>query len=127
MVVTNNTEEVNGTTMSLSALIADPWPDGISLPEAMWAALSVSRPYTILFASSLKGTTIAVDSSLRSLDQDDIAINGDMNGDGTVDLADAVLVLKIVSALDTPDSEIVTESDVSGDERTGQEETIYIL
>ena len=86
MVVMNNTEVVNGTTMSPSALIADPGPDGISLPEALWAALSVSGPHTILFEPSLKGATIAISGSLPSLSYGLITIDGDVDGDGKADI-----------------------------------------
>ena len=86
LVVTNNTEEVNGTTMSPSELIADPGPDGISFREALWAALSAPGPHTILFAPSLRGTTIALNSSLPSLDQDAITIDGDVDLDGEPDI-----------------------------------------
>jgi hypothetical protein len=86
VIVTNNTEEVNGTTLSPSALIDDPGPDGISFREALRAALSAPGPHTILFAPSLKGATIALHSSLPSLDQDGITIDGDVDLDGEPDI-----------------------------------------
>jgi hypothetical protein len=84
--VINNSELVNGNTTSPAALMADPGPDGISLPEAMRAALSVSGPHTIIFDPSLKNATIAPTGWLPNLDNGLITIDGDIDDDGTPDI-----------------------------------------
>ncbi len=50
---------------------------------------------------------------------------GDVSGDGTVDLRDAILVLKVLAGIS--DKGIYTEADVSEDGNIGMEEVIFIL
>jgi hypothetical protein len=50
---------------------------------------------------------------------------GDVNVDGNVDLADAVIALKIVAGMETTDG--YAQADTSGDGRIGIEEVVYIL
>jgi len=50
---------------------------------------------------------------------------GDVNGDGSVDLADAILVLRMMALMHH--GHIHSNADVSGDGRIGQAESIYIL
>lgn len=53
--------------------------------------------------------------------------SGDLNGDGFVTLLDAILALKIADRID-PGTEIINANyDISGDNRIGIEEVIYIL
>jgi len=52
--------------------------------------------------------------------------SGDVNSDSKIDLADVILVLRVMSGV--PVNEIVSFSaDVSGDCRIGMEEAVYIL
>ena len=51
---------------------------------------------------------------------------GDVNGDGNVNVADAILALKIVCGLDTAGENIAVGADVNGDEKIGMAEVIYI-
>ena len=53
------------------------------------------------------------------------AMPGDMNNDGTVDLKDAVLGLKLVAGENQ--EKVSLDADVNGDEKMGLEEVIYIL
>ena len=53
-------------------------------------------------------------------------INGDINGDGNVDLTDAILAIQIVSGI-TPTQAVYAGADVNGDGKIGIEEVIYIL
>ena len=54
-------------------------------------------------------------------------LQGDVNGDGDVDLADAILALKVAIGLDTSGEDIALASDVNGDQDIGIAEAIYIL
>jgi hypothetical protein len=84
--VTNNGDLVNGDTTSPEALFANPGQDGISLPEAMRAAISVSGPHTIIFDPSLKESTIILTSWLPNLNSSLITIDGDIDTDGEPDI-----------------------------------------
>jgi hypothetical protein len=86
IVVTTNSDAVNGNTSSVAALLADPGPDGISLREAITATDNEPGTYTIRFAPSLKGATITLDSQLPPLLGGGVTIEGDIDGDGQPDL-----------------------------------------
>jgi len=86
LIVVNNTDLVNGNTSSPEALINDPGPDGISLYEAMMAANACPGPHTILFDSSLRGSTIKSTKGFPILYRDQITINADINNDGAPDI-----------------------------------------
>jgi hypothetical protein len=51
---------------------------------------------------------------------------GDINGDGSVDVADAILCLKAMSGKASTD-EIYMEADVNGDGKIGLQDVLYIL
>src|SRR5271157_1148986 len=59
--VTNATVAINGDTSSVKALIANPGPDGISLPEAIMATNNDPGTWVIQFAPALKGSTIDIE------------------------------------------------------------------
>ncbi len=52
---------------------------------------------------------------------------GDVNGDGSVNLADAVIALKICADIPVSGTEINTDAAVGGDSRIGVEEAVYVL
>ncbi|MFC1856590.1 DUF1566 domain-containing protein [Thermodesulfobacteriota bacterium] len=52
---------------------------------------------------------------------------GDVNGSGTVDLADAILALKASCGVDTTGDSFSDTGDVNGDGKIGIEEVVYIL
>jgi hypothetical protein len=52
---------------------------------------------------------------------------GDLNGNGPADLADAILVLKILCGFDIGGGPVSLNADVNGDGRIGLAEVIYIL
>ena len=53
---------------------------------------------------------------------------GDVNGDGDIDLTDAILTLQITSCIYLPHQTYVTiYADVNDDHKIGTEEAIYIL
>jgi len=51
---------------------------------------------------------------------------GDTNGDGNVDLTDALLALQVLAGLE-PSTTVQKEADVNGDDKIGLEEVFYIL
>lgn len=53
-------------------------------------------------------------------------IKGDVNGDGSIDLADAIIALKAVAGI-SPITAVRLEGDVNGDGRIGVEEAMYVL
>ncbi|HEX4413394.1 MAG TPA: hypothetical protein VH107_07170, partial [Lacipirellulaceae bacterium] len=58
VVVGNASDNVNGVTTSIAALIASPGGDGISLREAILAANATAGADSITFAPGLTGATI---------------------------------------------------------------------
>ena len=90
LIVTNNSDASNGDVSSISALIANPGPDGISFREALLAANTTPGPKVIGFAPSLKGATITpgevTDLALPQLLGGDTSIIGDTDGDGLPDI-----------------------------------------
>lgn len=54
------------------------------------------------------------------------ALKGDINGDGNIDLADALIVLQVIADID-PSRAIYKEADVNDDGKISMEEMIYIL
>ncbi len=53
------------------------------------------------------------------------ALDGDTDGDETVDLNDAILALKVIAGMDIP--EINLGSDIKGDGKIGLDEAVYVL
>ena len=54
-------------------------------------------------------------------------IYGDVNGDGKLDLADAIIALQILGGIDMSGVTLSPDADCNGDGRIGIEEAIYIL
>lgn len=79
--VTSTTDVVNGDVSSISALIANPGPDGISLREAVLAVNNAIGPHTITFAATLAGQTINITSPLF-ITRDGITLTGLSTPDG---------------------------------------------
>ena len=52
--------------------------------------------------------------------------NGDINGDGELDLADAIIDLQISVSIG-PAQKMYNASDVNGNDKIGIEESVYIL
>jgi hypothetical protein len=52
---------------------------------------------------------------------------GDINGDGSVTLVDAVLVMQMLSGMDMTGKTIILQADANGDHRIGLAEVIFIL
>jgi hypothetical protein len=86
IVVSTSQDVNNGDTSSVSALLANPGPDGISLREAILATNHSPGTYTISFAPSLAGTTISLLSQLPPLSGGGVTIDGDVTGNGKADI-----------------------------------------
>lgn len=88
--VTNSSDEVNGVTSGVAALLQDPGTDGISLREALQAINQDPGEYTVRFDANLKGATIEVGSwdhnELPLLASGSLIVNGDVDGDGEPDV-----------------------------------------
>lgn len=84
--VSNSSEDINGDISDPAALIADPGPDGISLPEAMLAADASSAYDIINFAPSLNGSVINIYGSLPVISHGNMMIDGDIDNDGIADI-----------------------------------------
>ena len=86
IIVTTVSDETNGNTSSVTALLSNPGPDGISLREAILATNNNPGTYTIRFASTLRGVTILVNAQLPPLTGGGVTIEGDIDGDGKPDV-----------------------------------------
>jgi len=90
LVVTNNSDEINGDVSSRAALVNNPGADGISLREALMVTRNDPSDYTIRFDPKLKGMTIQVGSwdhtTLPVWDNSAVIVNGDVDGDGQPDI-----------------------------------------
>lgn len=90
IVVKNNSDEINGDTSSLAALIANPGNDGISLREALQVSSTISDGVSIRFDPSLLGAVINVGSwnhsELPPLSGGSVTLSGDVDGDGKADV-----------------------------------------
>ena len=84
--VTTNSDATNGDTSSVSALQANPGPDGISLREAMFTTNNDPASHLIRFDQALARTAIVVDSALPPLLAGGVSIDGDIDGDGDPDV-----------------------------------------
>jgi carboxypeptidase D len=78
----------------------------------------VSRSVSNVAVSS--GDAIRLDISLSAVEP------GDINGDGAVDLKDAIAALRVLSGIGVS-FHLHTKADVSGDGKIGLEEVIYVL
>ncbi|MFH2040678.1 MAG: hypothetical protein ABIJ65_14700 [Chloroflexota bacterium] len=83
--VNSSSDESNGDTTSLDALLVNPGVDGITLREALEVTNHDHNEYRINFDSALIGTTLFVGSwnltELPPLEGGSVIINGDINGD----------------------------------------------
>ena len=59
-----------------------------------------------------------------------LTLKGDVNGDGAVNLADAILALKVMAGMNPASIRTnypISDTDVNVDGKIGMEEVIYIL
>ena len=118
---------------------ATPEDEGASAGEKLcvivWDA-SAGREYAgqsvLLTPGDPAGSSVAsdmppvwIDGAIFVLNIDAV-LPGDFNSDGTIDMSDALLSLKIVSGYEYQ-SETLNIADIDGDHRIGLEETVYVL
>ena len=77
--------------------------------------------------SSQKSDLTSPPTAVISGTTTEAAQSGDVNDDGAVDLADAILILKILAGIDTGDAVVTWSADANGDDRIGLEDLIYRL
>jgi hypothetical protein len=82
VVVSTVADTVNGDVSSVSALVARPGVDGISLREAITAADKTPGRHAITFAPGLAGRTITPSGVMPALTRDDTSVVGLMTSDG---------------------------------------------
>jgi hypothetical protein len=96
-------------------------PD-IEVSQMCWQAMGpVKRAITVSVKNS-SGETKGPEWTFTTKE----ILAGDINYDGSVDLADAILALKIIAGMG-PDQTVYELADVNGDGKIGMEEAIYIL
>ena len=92
--VTTTADTINGDVSSVSQLLSNPGPDGVSLREAITATNNDPGEYTINFSPDLDGSTIytgANNQDLPPLMGGSVIINGDIDGDTVPDITIANL------------------------------------
>jgi YD repeat-containing protein len=78
-----------------------------------------SKTTTIIYEYDAAGNMTRSETSLG------FVLEGDVNGDGTVNLEDAVLALQLLSG--TGPNDVNHKSDVNGDSKIGMAEVFYVL
>jgi len=87
-----------------------------------WIALGKGMDYVTSFAFDNSGNLYAGGLFIAKWTSDP----GDINGDGGIDLADAILALRVLAGIPVTDT-INLNADVNSDKKIGIEEVIYIL
>ncbi|MCP4344865.1 MAG: hypothetical protein GY795_04985, partial [Desulfobacterales bacterium] len=96
---------------------------GVGVFESFIAGLNPhTTHYVRAYAANSAGTSYGNELAFETH-----VMPGDVNGDNTVDLTDAVLGLKVLAGADTDDAEIHAEADVDGDGKIGMDDILYIL
>jgi pimeloyl-ACP methyl ester carboxylesterase len=129
MMVTNDDRDHDGLTDAEEAAIgtdtnqADSDHDGLTDGEERNLGTNPLKADTDGDGYSDKAEILA---GSDPLDPTSIPLKGDINGDGKIDLEDAVVILQIMSGLQ-PAMAVNPGADVNGDGKIGFQEVIYIL
>jgi hypothetical protein len=100
-----------GSTRYFTSGIGAPYVLEVSCPDADASTPTIAG----LLGIDLSGANLSFDHP------------GDINDDGFVSLADAVLVLQMLSGMDMTGKTIVLSADANGDQRIGLAEALFIL
>jgi phosphatidylethanolamine-binding protein (PEBP) family uncharacterized protein len=88
--------------------------------------------FTANTSTSARTATIGVTTTVTTGSPQDVTViqapltKGDVNGDGVVDLKDAVIALQILSGI-SPQGTILPATDIDGDGKIGMAEAIYMM
>jgi protocatechuate 3,4-dioxygenase beta subunit len=97
-----------------------------------WSVTGPASVNCILKMEPLNDPYRATSRGLFTISDGTVAIKGDLNGDGAVDLADAILVFKVLSGTTLPAEAIrpwyaMSGADVNDDGKVGLSEALFIL
>jgi hypothetical protein len=79
--------------------------------------------YVRAYAVNDTGTTYGKQVTVTTLHN---VAPGDVNGNGIIDLNDAILILKLIAGIN-PNVAIRSDADINGDGKIGLEEVIFVL
>ena len=137
--VTDNIS-VDGTTI-LSSLSSwtleygegeepETWMNIVTSSTSMFNGLLASWHTSSLSSGNYTLRLRATDGEHENIETTSIVIQnikGDINADGDLDLADAILALKVMAGANIAGQDITVGADVNGDGKIGLQEIIYIL
>jgi hypothetical protein len=86
-------------------------------------------PIEVSETTTIRAKAFKTDWAPSEIATGDYVINivkGDINGDGKVDLADAISIMKMFAGMD-PSSTLYRQADLNRDNKIGLEEVIYVL
>ncbi len=99
--------------------------------EAAYTGFHATGVYNIAIFANDRGSSISMPVQTYIIRTDGTKLKGDINGDAAMNLKDAMIALKVAAGVDGPipvrSDYISSEIDLSGDDRIGVEEVIYIL
>ena len=119
-----NAPQVNLPTFTLTD------PQGDKKFEGSYNSFTYNGNYLITFyaKNSSGSVTISTPTVVTVSGGQNLPAHwGDINGDGVVNLADAILAMQVLSGMTPEGQTILISSDVNGDGKTGITEVIYVL